>query len=86
MKNIGITGPDGESPINQDPNFNLAMSEEASQALSEKCERVNQLEKYCEEVKQQAKTEVEDLKDMVRKFEDENLRLKELLRKNGVEY
>ncbi len=86
MKNIGIMGPEGKSPIDQDPNFNVAMSEEVTNALSEKCERVNQLEKYVKEVKQQAKTEVEDLKDMVRKFEDENLRLKELLRKNGVEY
>jgi hypothetical protein len=34
----------------------------------------------------QAKEEIEELKDMVQKIGEENLRLKELLKENGIEY
>lgn len=93
-KNIGIMGSDGKSlPIEEDPDFNLAMSEEVVSALDEKCERVKQLEKFCEDQKvqyedmrKQFEEDVEELKDMVRKFREENLRLKNLLKEHGVDY
>jgi hypothetical protein len=71
---------------NKNANFNLAMSEEVSSALSEKCERVKQLEKYVKEIKQQAENEVNELKDMVQKIGGENLRLKELLKEHQINY
>ncbi len=85
---------DGKSlPIEEDPNFNLAMSEEVKDALSEKCERVKQLEKFSEEqriqyedMRKQFEKDVEELKDMVRKFREENLHLKNLLKEHGVDY
>lgn len=69
-----------------DPNFNLAMSDAVKGALDAKCERVNQLEEYAEEVKQQAENEVEELKQMVQTIGNENLRLKELLKEHQIEY
>lgn len=87
MRSISIMGPDGKpSPIEQDPNFNLAMSEEVSDAISEKAERIKQLKAHIEKIKKQFKEEVEDLKQMVRTIGEENLRLKKLLKEHQIEY
>ena len=84
--NIGIRGPDGESPIKQDIEFNLAMSSEVTAALNEKCERVNQLESYCESVRSQAIREVEELKEIAYKLGDEVRRLRDILAEHDIDF
>ncbi|MCK5613883.1 hypothetical protein KAR91_69110 [Candidatus Pacearchaeota archaeon] len=85
---IGMVGLNGKTRKQSfDPeNFNLAMSEEVSDALSEKCARVKELEEYSTNLYREYKREVNELKDMVQKIGEDNLRLKNLLKEHQIEY
>jgi len=79
----GLITPEEHHADKMDHDFNLGLNKDVLGALDYKAERVKALEKHCEEVKAQAKKEIEELKDMVQKLGEENLRLKKLLKEKG---
>jgi len=84
---IGATGPsDRPTPTNPDRGWSLDHSEDVKNALSEKCARVKQLEKYCEDVRSQAIREVEELKGMVREIAQEVYRLRDILIEHNINF
>lgn len=82
----GMMGPEDQHIEKMGKQFNLGTNEAVLGALDYKAERIKQLKTHIEKITNQFKEEVEDLKEMVQKIGNENLRLKKLLKEHQIEY
>lgn len=81
----GMMGPEDAHAEKLGKQFDLGRSESVLGALDYKAERIKQLNAHIEKMENQFKEEVEDLKEMVRKIGEDNLRLKKLLKEHQIE-